>query len=176
MDTTTLIIVVCVIIFVVIPSLKKRTFHVKKLLLGPGIFVYLFYQSIQDNFHLFPISYFFIAAGTVLGIMTGYFLRKSTEIIVDPFEKMITLKGSFFTLYTFTFIFIVHFIVGYLTSVSPKFFHFPSFGNQSLLLVLALTSFLTVGSNTCLMIKFFREKEKITSSVRRNKNIKINAL
>ena len=160
MNQTTLIIIACVIMFVVIPSFMNRTIRVKKLLIGPAIFIYLFYQSLGKDFPVFPISYIVIAIGAILGIIIGYMLRKSSTIVANPAEQTITIKGSFFTFYTFLVIFAVHFIVGYLKSVYPQFFIEVTLTNQLLLMALALTSCLTVGSNGCLFFKYLLEQNK----------------
>jgi hypothetical protein len=144
MSQTTLIIIACVIIFVVVPSFKDRAIPVKKLLIGPAIFVYLFYQSL----------------GVVLGIIIGYLLRRSAQVVAIPTEKKIVLKGSFFTLYVFIAIFAVHFIVGYLKAVYPAIFAHVNFLNQMLLLMLALSSCITIGSNGCLFLKYLSVQNK----------------
>jgi hypothetical protein len=160
MDSTTLIIIACVIAFVVIPSFRDRTMPVKKLLIGPAVFLYLFYQSLGEDFPLFAVSYALIIVGGILGVAIGYYLRIPTKITADQAQRIITIKGGFFTLYTFLVIFAVHFVVGYLKSTHPQFFLHASVSNQFLLMLLALTSCLTVGSNSCLFLKFLAYKNE----------------
>lgn len=163
MESSTLIIIACVITFVVIPSFKDRTMSVKKLLIGPTIFLYLFYRSLGVDFPIFPVSHVVIVIGGMLGMIMGYTLRKSAVVIAHPAEKAISLKGGIFTLCSFIVIFAVHFVVGYLKSVNPDFFTHVSVENQLLLMMLALVSCLTAGSNSCLFVKYlFQGKYKGT--------------
>ena len=158
MSTSTLILIACIIIFVVIPSLNDRTIPIKKLLIGPAIFVYLFYESLWKYFPVFSVSYGAIALGVILGVLLGYLLRKSTTIVANHAEQTITVKGSFFTLILFLVIFVVNFVVGYLKAVNPSFFAEASFQNQLLLFALTLVSCLSIGSNGCLYMKYLAAK------------------
>jgi hypothetical protein len=164
LNSTTLILIVCILIFIVVPSFKDRTVPVKKLLLGPVAFSYLFYQSLKE-FQIVPLSYIFIAAGILLGIFLGYRLRKSTPLRVDAEHKSIAMQGSFFTLYIFLVIFSVHFVAGYLKAVQPVFFSGATFVSNFLLMLLAITSCLPIGSNGCLFLRYLSGKNAVSNKI-----------
>ncbi len=152
----TIILILCVIIFIVIPGFKDKTIAVKKLAIGPAIFLYLFFDSLGKEYPLFAMSYYVIAGGVILGTLIGYATRVSAPVVGDKEKQTIFLKGSSFSLIIFLIIFAAHFVVGYLKSTNPSFFTAPSFANQFLLMVLALVSCLPLGSNICLYLKYRR--------------------
>ena len=154
MSTATIVMLLAIIWFLIIPSFKARTFPVKKLIILPLVFMYLLYNSIERNFALLPTSYATIAAGVIAGIIIGYLVRRSATLTADKEKELIHLPGSFVSLAMFILIFSVHFVIGWMASATPGYFEHA--GNVQLLLLFLMTAFssLTLGLNGTLYYKY----------------------
>ncbi len=151
MSNSTVLMILAIIIFVVIPSFKDRVVPVKKLLITPAIFMYLFYQTINENF---MTNNWMIAFGLLMGIATGVLIRRKTAIKSDKNKLLIWLPGSYQSLVTFILIFTVHFAIGYLRSTHPSYLTQASLGQQILLFLLSYVSSIAVGTNSLLYYKY----------------------
>lgn len=156
----TMLMVLGILLFLVLPSLKTRTFHVKKLLLMPALFIYLLYDSLTSTFHFHNDDIFTIVFAALLGIILGILLRRGTKIEVDHEYHLITLPGSYISLIFFSLIFAAHFVVGYFKSVSPSVFLETNILETILLFFLVSTSCMTVGGSGCLLWQYLSHSER----------------
>ncbi len=154
MTTATILMLLAIIWFLIIPSLKERTFPVKKLIILPLVFMYLLYNSIEKNFVLFHSSYAVIVAGVIAGVIIGHIVRRNATLTADKQNELISLPGSFVSLIMFVLIFSVHFAIGWMASATPGYFQHS--GNVQLLLLFLMTAFssLTLGLNGTLYYKY----------------------
>lgn len=152
MSTSTMLMILAIIVFAVLPSLKDRVIPVKKLIITPAIFMYLFYQTIHENFF---INDFIIIIGLMTGIALGIFIRSNTFIKADKNQLLIWLPGSYLSLVIFALLFSLHFSVGYLQSVSPAYLTQASFGEYVLLFLMSCASSITIGANGILYFKYW---------------------
>jgi hypothetical protein len=143
--------IMAIIIFVVIPSFKDRVIPVKKLIITPAIFMYLFYQTINENF--IPNTWI-IAFGFITGIVIGILIRSKTSIKSDKNQLLIWLPGNYLSLVIFCLIFSIHFAIGYLQSVNPGYLSQASSGEQILLFLISCVSSITIGANGLLYCKY----------------------
>jgi hypothetical protein len=149
----TVIMIVAIIIFAVLPTLKDRITSVRKLIITPAIFIVLFCKSVIENFSLDTTSIYVILLGTCLGIAIGVLIRRKTEIKADRDQQLIWLPGSYLSLVIFTLIFTVHFVIGYLQATNPVYLTQAS-TKQVLLFLLAFTSNISLGASLCLYYKY----------------------
>jgi len=161
MDSSTMIMIFAAVVFMVIPSLKDRVVPIRQLTLAPVIFLYFFYQSVIENFHLNIFNESVIVLGLVIGIIVGVFLRKPTRVVVDKNARLIALPGTYINLIMFSLIFITHFIIGYLKSVHPMIFTYDNTGAMVLLFMLACVSSISLGGNSCLYVKYFTSSSTV---------------
>jgi len=166
MTTATVLMLVAIIWFVIIPSMQPRTIPVKKLIILPAIFIYLLYNSIDKNFKLFPESYLIIGIGVAMGIIIGYLVRRNVSINVDREKEQIHLPGSYMSLILFSLIFSAHFVVGWLSTQFPGYFQ--NLGDIQMLLLLLVTAFssLTIGLNGTLYFKYLHSLNSNNVEVR----------
>ena len=158
MQLWTLVMVVVILIFVVLPTLRPQTFPVKKLILMPAVFMYLLYDSLSSNFQLNQHSIFVIIVGVILGCLTGFLIRHPVKIEVNHEYQLMTMSGSYASLLFFILIFAAHFAVGYFKSVNPSVFLTPNLTEQLLLFALVFTSFMTIGASGCLFYKYLNSR------------------
>ena len=153
---STILMILAILYFLVIPSFKTGVFSVKKLMIAPAIFLYMNYESLQRHFHIHiqSMDSVLILAGIIFGVMIGAFLRKNTLIRADREKSLIEVPGSYFSLVIFIAIFSVHFVIGYLESVSPGYLLQVSLAEQGLMFLLTLSSCMSIGSNGCLFYKY----------------------
>jgi hypothetical protein len=156
MSLTTVIMIVAIILFVLLPSLKDRIIPVKKLAITPAIFMYLFYQNITQDFYLDLDSQIMLIVGVLFGVAAGIMLRINTRIKTDKNQKLIGLPGTYSNIIVFLLIFSVHFVMGYLQSVKPALFHVANATANFLIFMLAFSSSITVGASLCLFYKYYR--------------------
>jgi hypothetical protein len=154
MPIWTIVMVLAIIIFVILPGLKPRTMPVKKLLILPVVFLYLFYSSLTAHFPLNLDSYLLIGLAAVLGIVIGALLRRNTQIQADYQNHRISLPGSYMGLINFLLIFAVHFVIGYQLAVKPQVFTSVNPEVQVLVFALSLVSCMSIGMNACLYYKY----------------------
>lgn len=154
MDTSTIIMIIAIVVFAILPSLKSRTVPIKKLIIVPAIFAYFCYQTINETFVINNFSFLFIILGLLIGISIGAIMRYRTPIQVNKEQKTIALSGSYFNLVLFILIFSVHYIIGYLQAVVPVFFQQAHFQADMLLFLLICVSSLSIGSNASLFIRY----------------------
>lgn len=162
-----LMLVFGVIVIFVLPSLKDRMVNIRRLIILPVAFMYLLYGTITTNFHLLPTSYLAIAAGLLLGIVLGTFIRRNLRIKVDKEKSLILIPGNYITLTVFILIFCVEFVAHFLFAVHPGI---KQAGTSQYLLLLALctVSSLTVGSSICYFYKYFKA-ESVALEVKKSR-------
>lgn len=160
MDIGLMAMIAAIIVFVVIPSFKDRVIPIKRLLIAPGIFMYLLYDNVTTHFYLNFSADFLLLAGLILGPTIGVLMRYNTEVKPDHIQHTLWIPGTYTTLVTFLLIFIVHFIVGYLQSVEPYIFNHVNSIELILLFMLACTSSITVGTSLCLYTKYYLADEE----------------
>jgi|SRR5579885_3428443 hypothetical protein len=158
----TVIMVIAIIIFAVIPSFKDRVIPVKKLLIAPAIFSYLLYQSVTETFRLDVAAIVLLAAGLLAGAFAGFLLRSGATLKADRQAQLIWVPGSYMNLVVFLLLFGVHFVIGYLQSVHPETFVQDNLSEQLLLFLLACFSGLMMGSAACLFYKYFTSSVKVS--------------
>lgn len=155
MNTLILIAMLAAILFfLILPGLKTRVFRVKKLLIMPALFVYLNYHSIQKHFHIHTNDYLILMIGLIFGVAIGAYCRRNAKIRADQQKQLIEVAGSYFGLIMFIAIFAVHFVIGYVDSVSPGYLLQPSLHQETLMFLLTLASSLSIGSNSMLYYKY----------------------
>ena len=154
MSITTIIMIIAIIWFVIIPGFKTRTFPVTKLIIMPAVFMYMNYESLTTHFHIRVADYVIIAAGLIAGSLIGALLRKNTPIKADRNKKLVELQGSYFGLVMFLLIFAVHFVIGYVESTSPTYLLHPSSYEQALIFLLTCVSSMSIGANAVLFYKY----------------------
>jgi len=159
--------IVAVMLYSILPSLQERTIRVKKLMIMPAIFSYMLYQTITKTFYLDLSGQLFLMLGLGAGIIIGILLRQNTIVKADRREELICLPGTWINLVMFVLIFCVHYIIGYLQSVSPHFFHQSTNGEISLLFLLACVSSISIGANSCLYYKYLNTDKTIDQYARR---------
>lgn len=162
MTISTIIMIICVVIFGVIPTFKDRVISVRKLLITPIIFVYLFYQTIVENFSIAHTDLVLICFGAIVGISLGYWLRRNVMVKSNVEHKLIFIPGSYAALFIFSAMFGIHFIIGYLQAVSPEIFLDKSSVEQMLLFLLTCASCLTIGVSSCLYYKYLKAENKLS--------------
>lgn len=150
----TVIMIVAIILFAVIPSFKDRVIPVKKLLITPAIFSFLLYQSITESFYIDTVAIIFLTAGLIVGVVTGIILRSRTPVKADKQLQLIWLPGTYLNLVMFMLIFSVHFVIGYMQSVHPEMFASDNINEQCLLFFLACFSSTSIGASSCLYYKY----------------------
>lgn len=155
MSIWTVLMIAAIIFFVVVPSFNDRVIPVRKLIITPAIFMYLFYQSINENF---IINNWIIAFGLMTGIIIGILIRSKTIVKSDKNQQLIWLPGSYLSLVTFSLIFSVHFLIGYLQSVDPSYLKQTSSGEQLLLFIMSCVSSIALGANSLLLCKYLLSK------------------
>ena len=106
----TIIMLIVIIVVAVLPALKDRVFHVKRLLISPVIFSILLYSTIHRQFSLDMYSIAVISVAAVIGVTLGALLRWNAEVAADREQQLIALKGSYFSLFLFLVIFAAHFV------------------------------------------------------------------
>jgi hypothetical protein len=154
MSIDTIMMIMAIIIFLIIPSLKDRKISIKKLTITPIVFLYLLYQTVSEKFHLDGNSITIVTLGLLIGITGGILLRKNTPVTIDKNNSAIFLPGSYLSLMLFVMIFSVHYIIGYQEAVNPVFFQQLSMNYYLILFALALVSALSTGMNLCLFYKY----------------------
>lgn len=154
MSISTIIMLAAIIKFMIIPSLSTRSMPIKRLILTPAVFMYLFYQTLTASFALSPVVIIYTLAGIAAGLTAGALLRCQTQIIADKHNQLITLPGSYLSLVTFTLIFAVHYWVGYHEAVYPHYFQMISQTTLLTIFALALTSSISAGANLILYYKY----------------------
>jgi hypothetical protein len=154
MTTSTILLLLAIIYFVIVPSFKTRVFYIKKLLMMPAIFLYMSYDTATHNFTIHAYDYVVILIGFVIGAGIGMALRQDITVKADHAQQLIELPGSFFSLFIFIAIFTVHYLIGYVHAVSPSYLLHFGIGQQVLFLLLAAASSLTVGSNGVVYTKY----------------------
>ena len=120
----------------------------------PAIFIYLNYDSLQKHFHIHASDYFILIVGLIFGIGIGAYCRKNTAIRADHQKLLIEIAGSYFGLIMFIAIFAVHFVIGYLDSVSPGYLLQTGLYQNALMFLLTLSSALSIGANGMLYYKY----------------------
>lgn len=162
MSITTILIVIAVIVFLIVPSFKDRIIPVKKLIAMPAVFVYLLFQSIMQHFATGLASKAIIVVGLVMGSAIGAFIRSNVTVKVDQTNKLIWIPGSYISLIVFVVIFAAHFLAGYVESVAPTYLAQEGV-TEFVLLLLTMATGLTVGTNLCLFAKYhFAKSEPLT--------------
>lgn len=126
---------------------------IKRLILAPAVFMYLFYQTLTASFTLSPIVMIYTLTGIVLGLAAGALLRYQTKIIADKQNHLITLPGSYLSMATFTLIFSVHYWIGYHEAVYPQYFQMISQTTLLTVFALAIVSSISAGANLMLYYK-----------------------
>ncbi|EKD71415.1 MAG: hypothetical protein ACD_46C00186G0003 [uncultured bacterium] len=154
MSIWTVLMIAAIIILVVIPSFKDRVMPVKKLLITPAIFMYLFYQTIDESFNISLIHHPMIIGGLITGIAIGILIRSKTVIKSDKHKQLIWLPGSYLSLFIFMLIFSIHYVIGYLQAVYPNYLTQTSFGVQVLLFFISSASSMIIGANGLLYAKY----------------------
>lgn len=158
---TIIIMVLAIFYFVIIPSFKTRVFSIKKLIIMPAVFMYLNYQSANQNFHIRISDYGIIALALIIGTLIGALLRKNTTVKSNIEKGLIELPGSYFSLIIFLAIFAVHFVIGYLQSVNPVYLLHKSGSEELLLFLLTASSSMTIGANAVLFYKYLKHSKSI---------------
>ena len=153
MSIWTVLMLVAIIIFFVVPSFKDRSVPVKKLIITPAIFMVLFFEKMLTHFHASLLSWF-VVTGLLTGFIAGILIRSKTPVKADHERSLILLKGGYSNLIVFLTIFSVHFVIGYLESVYPGYFSDIGATQSALLFLLAAVSSLTVGGAACLYYKY----------------------
>lgn len=151
-----MLMIIAIIFFVIIPSCKDRIMPIKKLLITPAIFVFLFYQTINGHF---LINNELILLGALSGITIGLLVRSNTAIKSDKSQLLIWIPGSYISLMVFCFIFLIHFIIGYLQSIDPTYLTQASSGQSLLLFLLSCSSTVIIGANAMLYWKYLNSSE-----------------
>ena len=151
MSIWAVLMIIAIIIYVVIPSFKDRVIPIKKLIITPAIFMYLFYQTVNENL---ITNNWTIALGLIVGTVIGILMRSKTSIRSDKNQLLIWLPGNYFSLVIFSLIFSIHFVIGYLKSVNPSYLTHVSSGEQILLFLISCVSSITVGANGILYCKY----------------------
>jgi hypothetical protein len=154
MTFSTLALIVVIIFFVIMPSFRDRVMPVKKLALIPAVFTYFLYETITNHFALNNVSLAIIVLGLITGMLIGIYLRLRTQVKADHEEKLIWLPATLINLLTFSFIFSVQGIIGYITSVHPSYLLHAHVGEYALLFMLISASCITLGSSACLFYKY----------------------
>jgi len=151
--------ILAIIVYLVLPSLKNRIVSVKRLLVMPAVFSYLLYQTITEDFSLNLHSEILLILGLIAGIVIGMSVKMQTEIKADRNEKLVWLPKTYFNLIMFLLIFSVHFVIGYLQVVDPLFFHQITMSSQILMFALAMVSSVMIGSNLCVYYKYLTAQQ-----------------
>jgi len=157
MSTYLIMMIAAIIWFVILPTLKASTYRVWRVFIAPMMFIYLLFIGIQRDFVLKQDSIYLIVGALILGIVIGVILRKNSVIQVDKTKGLIHVPGSYYALLTFCFIFVVHFMIGYLQSVAPEILKDADMA-QMLIFSLALVSGMPAGQAICLFIKYNQTK------------------
>jgi hypothetical protein len=156
----TFIMLAAVVYFFILPTLKDRVVPVKKIFIMPAIFLYFFFASITENFHWDNSTIYLTVLGLTVGVVLGILLRARTTITVDKTRRQIALPGSYVSLLIFMFIFGLHFILGYLHSVSPEWIVTMPGEKNIFLLLLACASAFNSGMSICLIYKYLTERKQ----------------
>ena len=149
MSIHTFILVVAIIVFAVIPTLKERQVSIARLFVSPLLFLYLFTRVVDDNFTTDAFHRLIITLGMVCGTALGIALRWNT--VMTPVGKnKIKIPGSLINLTTFLFLFVIHTVIEYTHAVNPV--RLSQDGNfaATLLFILAFFSTISLGANMCL--------------------------
>lgn len=157
MSMGTLLMIVAIIVFAILPTFKDRVISVKKLLITPIIFIYLYCQTINKNFILQFADGWVIILGLIIGTLFGAFIRINTMVKADKTQSLIWLPGNYLGLFIFLLIFSVHFVIGYLQAVDPNYLKI-DFVEQILLFFLSCTSSVMIGSNSFLYYKYINSE------------------
>jgi hypothetical protein len=155
MSLMTLLLIMLIVFAVVIPSLQDRTITLKRLLLTPAIFMFMLYINVNKNFVLTPANKEIIVAGALVGIIVGMLMRLTAEVKADKQSYMIWIKGNLTNAAIFFSLFIIHFTMKYLRFNHPGYFITDGYYAPAILFGLAAVTCLTIGSNLCILIKFF---------------------
>jgi hypothetical protein len=158
MSISTIIMILAIIWFVIIPSFKARTIPVRKLALTPAIFMYMLYRTVTHTFYLGTTAKWCLALGLSAGIIIGVLLRLRTSVTADKQREMISLSGTWINLITFILIFCAHYAVGYLKAVNPEVLQQTGLATSMLLFVLTCASSISLGASACLYYKYMRAK------------------
>lgn len=150
----TVFMIICIVYFSVIPSFKYRIIPIKKLILIPLVFLYLAFDTIKRDFPLTNINIVFVIGGGILGLLFGILISKNIEILVDKEKKSIGMPGGISLLYTFLFIFAVHFVIGFLKSTQPIFFKQFSLFEAIVIILLGFSSSMSFGRSLVLMYRY----------------------
>lgn len=153
----TVILIIAIVILLVIPTLKDRNFHIRKLLIIPFVFMWLLYDSIHQQFHITADSTWIITESLIAGTLIGAAMRLKTKVVADHQKKLIFLKGSYFGVVLFSLIFIAHFFAGYMQGVYPQAVTSGNLENL-VLMVLCTASALSVGQSGMLYYKYLSAK------------------
>lgn len=146
----TVLLILGIVILFVLPTLKDRVICAKKLIVIPALFAYLLYETLLGNFMLDPATYAVIVIAAIFGLGIGAWLRSSTAIKADRSKQLIFIPGGYLSLFTFSLIFIVQFIVGTIHTIDPSYLQSDVLSKQVLVFFLSLTSTITIGANLCL--------------------------
>ena len=166
MSISTVLMIAAIIFFVIIPSFKDRVIPVKKLIITPAIFMYLFYQTVAENFNTPFTNNWIIVLGFIVGIGVGILIRANTSIKADKNQFLIWLPGNYLSLVIFLLIFATHFTIGYLQSVNPNYLVQTSSGEQILLFITSCVSSITIGANALLYCKYLMSKSSELTMIR----------
>lgn len=170
MSMWTVLMIVAIVLIAIIPSFKDRVLPVKKLMITPAVFMYLFYQTVNDNFSVHFSNSLIMIFGLVVGIAIGALMRRKTAIKSDKNKLLIWIPGSYLSLGIFVLIFSAHFIIGYLQSLDPTYLMQSSIGEQMLLFALSCTSSITIGANAVLYFKYFTSEPSELTFVKKRVN------
>lgn len=154
MNSTTILLIIAVIVFLIIPSFKDRNMPIKRLIIMPAMFIYLLYQTSTENFSSGLTSASIMVFGLMVGTVIGAFMRRNAAITADKQQKMIGIPGGYTSLIVFLLIFSAHFLVGYLHAVDPQALIQEGTTAWAVLFLLSATAGLTVGTSLCLYIKY----------------------
>ena len=159
MNMNTFLIILAVIIFLIIPSLKPRTVNIRKLIIIPVVFLYFLQQCLTDAFHITATHYWLVGLGGLFGILTGVLSKWNTSVAINKTQQSISLPASYLNLITFLMIFTVHYLIGYLQATDIEFFTQQSLSLDSLLLFLAFASTINAGSSLLFIYRYHEHKE-----------------
>lgn len=154
MSIYTVLMILAIIGYMIIPSLKDRVISVKKLVILPAVFIYSLYQTITENLYFDLNSAWIIVFGVIIGVIVGISIRWNTHVKADRNKQLIWLPGTYVNLLLFIAIFSVHFIIGYLQSTNAAILHSSNTAEEILLFTISIISSITVGSSFCLCYKY----------------------
>lgn len=150
----TVIMILAILIFAILPTLKNRIISVRKLLITPIIFLLLLCHALND-FNLQITDIPLLLLSVIIGIVCGILLRRQTVVKTDKQNALIALQGSYQSLFIFLLLFSIHFIIGYITNVQPHYVATHQSIRDILLFSLTACSNLMIGGNLLLFFRYF---------------------